>query len=158
MNIKYAGIVLILIAALFFLSPQEKKLGIFPEDIGDMQIVETAKDNMVRNEALDIVLDTFASTGRYYSKYQSRNDTMQIWVVEFDSHDTAYEAFEHVKRIPYLKDLNIPGIKSPVVQVNAVDDKVQYHYLKQNRIFAVRFENNDMDYQISIIKEGIINV
>ena len=158
MNIKYAGIALIVIAALFFFSPQDVKYGIFPGDMGDMLIVESVEDNMIRNKALDVVLSPFVSTGEYYAKYQSHNDTMQIWVVEFDSHETAYDAFEHVKTMPYLKDLYIPGIRSPVVQVNAVDDKVQYHYLKKDRIFVVRFENSDTDYQMSIVKEVIIYV
>ena len=158
MNINYAGIALIVIAALFFFSPQEGKIGIFPEELGDMQIVDVVEKNIPANEAIDVVLRRFSSEGRDYATYQSHNDTMQIWAEEFDSHDTAYEVFENVKTIPYLKELKIPGIKSPVVQVNAVDDKVQYYYLKQNSIFVVRFENSDMDYQMSIIKEVIINV
>ena len=158
MNIKYAGIALIVIAALFFFSPQDGKIGIFPGELGDMQIVDVVEGNIPANEAIDVVLRRFPSEGRDYATYQSHNDTMQIWAEEFDSHDTAYEVFEHVKTIPYLKELNIPGIKSPVVQVNAVDGKVQYYYLKKNRIFVVRFEDDDMDYQMSIIKEVITNV
>ncbi|MCL7412751.1 MAG: hypothetical protein M8353_03920 [ANME-2 cluster archaeon] len=158
MNTKYAGIALILIAAILFFSPQDVKIGIFSEELGDMQIVDDVEDNIPANEAIDVVLRRFPSKGRYYATYQSHNDTMQIWAEEFDSHDTAYDVFENVKTIPYLKELNIPGMKSPVVQVNAVDGKTQYYYLKKDRIFVVRFENSDMDYQMSIIKEVITNV
>ena len=158
MNIEYAGIGLILIAALFFFSPQDLKIGIFSEELGDMQIVDVVEDNIPANEAIDVVLRRSPTIDRYYATDQSHNDTMQIWAEEFDSHDIAYKVFENVKTIPYLKELNIPGIKSPVVQVNAVDGKVQYYYLKKNRIFVVRFEDSDMDYQMSIIKDVIINV
>ena len=86
MNIKYAGIALILIAALFFFSPQESKIGIFPEELGDMQIIEVGEGNMSRNEPIYVLFNLFPLTDRYYAMYQSSNDTMQIWVAEFDSH------------------------------------------------------------------------
>lgn len=158
MNTEYAGVALILIAAIIFFSPHNVKIGIFSEELGDMQIVDVVENNIPANEAIDVVLRNFFTTGRYYATYRSQNDTMQIWAEEFDSHETAYEAFENVKTIPYLYELNIPGIRSPVVQANSVDGKAHYYYLKKDRIFVVSFENNDMDYQMSIIKEVIINV
>ena len=158
MNIKYAGIALILIAALFFFSPQESKIGIFPEELGDMQIIEVGEGNMSRNEPIYVLFNLFPLTDRYYAMYQSSNDTMQIWVAEFDSHELAYKTFEEIKKIPTQQELHVPGIKSPVVYASLVDDRLQYHYLKKNRIFVFSFENDNVDYHMELVKEGMVNV
>ena len=158
MNLKYAGVALILIVALFFFFSQESKIGIFPEDLGDMHIIEVGKGNISRNEAIYAIFNLFPLTDRYYAMYQSNNDTMQIWVAEFDSNDLAYETFEEVKNIPTQEELRIPGITYPLVYVSLVDDKLQYHYIKKNRIFVLSFENDNVDYHMELIKEGMVNV
>ena len=160
MNVKYAGIVLIMvvIAALFFFSLQESKIGIFPEELGDMQIIEVGEGNMSRNEAIYAIIHILPLTDRYYAMYQSNNETMQIWVAEFDSHELAYETFEEIKNIKTQQELRVPGIKVPVVYVSLVDGRLQYHYLKKNRIFVFSFENDSVDYHMELIKEGMVNV
>jgi hypothetical protein len=158
-------IAVIAISGLLYLQTQKNPYGMFPEKLGDMNIVLYRDGDIAMNEVKGLHGNNpgVIIENAYIANYRSTpTSKAKFWVSESKTSEEAGSLLESMNRgvgktgmFSESTSMNIEGITVYFVSGKPELGLFHYFYAKDKMVIWIQVDNPDEAYRINIVKESI---
>ena len=151
--------------ALLYLWTQEERItGIFPEELGDMNLALYREGNAAMSEVKSLHRGlNFELENAYIANYRSSSGSKaKFWVSESKSSEEAESLLaamnSRVGKTGMFSESTSENIEGTTIYFVTGLGEYHYFWVKDNRVIWVQINNSDKAYQLDIVKESLERV